>query len=139
MATRLSTNGRNAVSNSIIALVDADVGAGTIQVRTGAQPATGDTPATGTLLATLTLADPSAGAAVAGVATFDTTPTLTATIVATGTAGWFRVFDFSGDAVFDGAITATGGGGEMELATVSLTSGATLEITAGTLTAPATT
>jgi hypothetical protein len=73
------------------------------------------------------------------VSTFDTTPVLTTTGVATGTAGWFRITDNSGDTVMDGSVTATGGGGELELNTTSITTGVTVEITAGTLTTPATT
>lgn len=139
MATRLATAARNAATNAVVALVDADVGAGTIQIRTGAQPATANDPATGTLLATLTLADPSFAAAVAGVATLDATPVLSTTGVAAGTAGWFRMLDNSGDTVLDGAVTATGGGGEMELNTTTISIGVTVEVTAGTLTTPATT
>ena len=139
MATRLATAARNAATNSVVALVDADVGAGTIQIRTGAQPATANDPATGTLLATVTLADPSFAAAVAGVATLDATPVLSTVGVANGTAGWFRMLDNSGDTVLDGAVTVTGGGGEMELNTTTISVGVTVEITAGTLTTPATT
>lgn len=139
MATRLSTASRNAATNAVAGLVDADVGAGTIQIRTGAQPASANDPATGTLLATITLADPSFGAAALGVATLDATPVLSTTGVAAGTAGWFRVLDNSGDTVADGAITATGGGGELELNTTTISIGVTVEITAGTLTTPAST
>lgn len=139
MATRLSTAARNAATNAVAALPDADVGAGSIQIRTGAQPATANDPATGTLLATLTLADPSFGAAALGVATLDATPVLTTTGVAAGTAGWFRMLDNSGDTVLDGAVTVTGGGGEMELNTTTISIGVTVEVTAGTLTTPAST
>lgn len=139
MATRLPTAARNAATNAVAGLPDADVGAGSIQIRTGAQPATANDAATGTLLATLTLADPAFGASVAGVATLDATPALSTTGVAAGTAGWFRMLDNSGDTVLDGAVTATGGGGELELNTTTISIGVTVEITAGTLTTPATT
>jgi len=139
MATRLSTAARNAASNAVAGLIDADVGAGALVIRTGAQPASAEDPATGTILATFAFADPATTAAVVGVSTFDTTPVLTTTGVATGTAGWFRITDNSGDTVMDGSVTATGGGGELELNTTSITTGVTVEITAGTLTTPATT
>ena len=139
MATRLATAARNAATNAVVGLVDADVGAGTIQIRTGAQPASANDPATGTLLATLTLADPSFAAAVAGVATLDATPVLSTTGVAAGTAGWFRMLDNSGDTVLDGAVTVTAGGGEMELNTTTISIGVVVEVTAGTLTTPAST
>lgn len=139
MATRIPTAVTNAVSNLVAALPDADVGAGSIQIRTGAQPASANNAATGTLLATVTLADPAFGAAVAGVATLDATPVLSTTGVAAGTAGWFRMLDNSGDTVLDGSVTATGGGGELELNTTTISVGVTVQITAGTLTAPAST
>lgn len=137
MATRIPTAAQNAAVNAITALVDADVGAGAILIRTGAQPATANDPPTGTLLATFATADPAFGAGVAGVATLDTTPILSTIGVAAGTAGWFRMTDNSGDTVMDGAVTVTGGGGELELNTVTIGVGATVEITAGTVTMPA--
>lgn len=139
MATRLPTASRNATTNAVTALVDADVGAGSIQIRSGAQPASANDAASGTLLATITLADPAWGASVAGVSTLDATPVLSTTGVAAGTAGWFRMLDNSGDTIADGAITVTGGGGELELNTLTISIGVTVEITAGTLTTPATT
>lgn len=139
MATRLPTASRNAATNAVTALVDADVGAGTIQIRTGAQPASANDAATGTLLATITLADPAWSASVAGVSTLDATPVLATTGVAAGTAGWFRMLDNSGDTILDGAVTATGGGGELELNTTTISIGVAVEITAGTLTTPAST
>ncbi|BCJ64145.1 hypothetical protein Prubr_11660 [Polymorphospora rubra] len=76
------------------------------------------------------------------MATLDVTPVPTATASADGTAGWFRVLDSteaagSGLGVFDGAVTATGGGGQLTLSTVSITTGLTVEITSGSLTMPA--
>lgn len=136
MVIRLPTASRNASVAAVANLVDADVGAGTIQIRTGAQPATGNDPATGTLLATVTLADPAWSGPAAGVMTLDTTPVLSTVGVAAGTAGWFRMLDNSGDSIFDGNVTGTGGGGDLELNTTSISIGLTVEITAGTLTQP---
>ena len=96
MATRLSIAAQNAAANAIAVLPDADVPAGTIQIRTGAQPATANDPATGTLLATFTLNDPAFGSAVAGVATLDVTPGFDHYRCGGGNggvvsdAGWFR-------------------------------------------------
>lgn len=139
MATRLSTAARNAASSGVAGLIDADVGAGALTIRTGAQPASADNAPTGTILAVFAFADPATAAPVSGVSTFDTTPVLSTTGVAAGTAGWFRITDNSGDTVMDGAITTTGGGGELELNTLTISIGVTVEITAGTLTTPATT
>lgn len=134
MAARLSTAARNAAANAIAALADAGAGPGTVQVRTGAQPATPDDAATGTLLATFTLADPAYTAAVAGVAALDATPTLSTTAVADGTAGWFRLLDSTGAAVYDGAVGTVGQ--QMNLTTVTIGTGATIEITSGNITQP---
>ena len=136
MVIRLPTASRNAAVAAVANLVDADVGAGTIQIRTGGQPATGNDPATGTLLATVTLADPAWSGPVVGVMTLDTTPVLSTTGVAAGTAGWFRMLDNSGDSILDGSVTGTGGGGDLELNTTTISIGLTVEITAGTLTMP---
>lgn len=136
MVIRLPTASRNAAVAAVANLVDADVGAGTIQIRTGAQPATGNDAASGTLLATVTLADPAWSGPVVGVMTLDTTPVLSTTGVAAGTAGWFRMLDNSGDSIMDGSVTGTGGGGDLELNTTTISIGLTVEITAGTLTMP---
>lgn len=137
MATRLSTAARNASANAIVQLIDAGPGPGTLQIRTGAQPASAEDPATGTLLATFTLVDPAFGAAALGVATLDATPTLSTTGVADGVAGWFRVADSTGATVGDGAVGSSGQ--QLNLSTTTISSGGTVEITAGTATMPAST
>lgn len=137
MAARLSTAARNAACNGAVDLVDAGPSPGTIDVRTGAQPASADDPATGTLLATFTLADPGFGDATVGVSTLDTSPALSATGVAAGAAGWFRMKDSTGASVLDGSVTATGGGGELELSSTAVTVGLTVQVTSGTVTMPA--
>lgn len=136
MAINLSTATQNAIANAVVALMDADVGAASIQLRTGASPGANNA-ATGTLLATLAFNDPSFAAAVLGVATMDNTPVLSTTGVAAGTAGYFRITDNSGDVIFDGTITVTGGGGDLEMNTTTISVGLTVEITAGTITEPA--
>lgn len=138
MATRLPTAARNAAVDAVVDLIDAGSGAGTVQVRTGTQPASANDAASGTLLVTITLNDPAFGSGANGVATLDVDPELTATAVATGTAGWCRILDSTGATVLDGSVTATGGGGQLELASTSITSGGTVSITSGTVTMPAT-
>lgn len=142
MATRISTAARTAAAGAVAALVDGGSGAGVIRIYTGTQPAGPGSAATGTLLASLTLNDPAFGAAVSGVATLDVDPALTATAVADGTAGWFRLLDSteaagSGLGIVDGAVTATGGGGQLTLATTTVTTGLQVAVTSGTITMPA--
>ena len=132
---KISAAAASACANALTALIDAGAGAGTIQIRTGAQPATVATAVTGTLLATLTCADPAFGAASSGVSTANAV-TGDSSVDATGTAGYFRVFDSNAVAIEDGNITATGGGGDMTLDSVSLVAGGTANITAWTISHP---
>lgn len=135
MTLRLATSARNAAADAIVDLLDAGAGAGKIEIRTGSQPATPNTAATGTVLSTVTLADPAFGAAASGTVTLAGTP-LTDTGDADGTAGWFRAYDSNNNAVLDGSCTVTGGGGDLELATLTISTGVTFQITGGTLTMP---
>lgn len=137
MATRIPTASQNAACDALVDRVDGGSGPGTIQIRSGSQPNTANDAATGTLLATITLNDPAFGSASSGVATLSVSPALSATAAATGTAGWARVLDSTGATVMDGSVTATGGGGQIELATTSIVSAATVAITSGTVTQPA--
>lgn len=136
MTTRINTAQRNAACDAIVDSLDAGSGAGYIQVRTGSQPATVGTAATGTLLATLTLSDPAFGAASSGVATAAAVGS-DVSVDATGTPGWFRGFDSNNAAVIDGAVTISGGGGDMTFDTVTWIAGGTAALTAWTVTMPA--
>lgn len=134
MPFRLATAARNAVADAVVDLLDAGPAAATLKIYSGSQPATPGDAATGTLLATVTLADPAFGSAATGVATGTDPAAVNAS--ASGTAGWFRAADSTGAAVFDGDVTATGGGGVMTLSSTALTSGSPVDITALTVTAP---
>lgn len=136
MATRITTAAANASCDAIVDLVDGGSGAGYVEIRSSSQPATANTAATGSVLATITYSDPAFGSASSGTATADITPALTVAASATGTAGWFRVYDSSATAVFDGSITVSGGGGDMTVNTVSLVSTVNFTITAQTVTMP---
>jgi hypothetical protein len=126
---------RNARANAITTAVDAGSGAGILEIRTGSKPASPDDAATGTLLASVTLNDPSFGASSDGVITLDVDPTIAdASADATGTAAHFRIKTSAGAGVVDGTVTATGGGGDLTLNTVSLVAGASFTITSGTIT-----
>lgn len=137
MGFRSSTSLRNAIVDAFRTLIDIHASLpGKIEIRDGAQPATPNTTATGTLLATFTLNDPSFGAPASGVITLSVSPALTTTGVAAGVAGWFRAMDASNAAVADGLVSATGGGGQIELNTTTVSIGLALAITSGTVTAP---
>jgi hypothetical protein len=135
MTISISTAARNARLDALVDLLDAGAGAATLKLYTGSKPATVATAVTGTLLATITCADPAFGASSSGVATLSDPAAVDA--VADGTAGYFRAADSDGTAVFDGTVGATGSGADLELATTSITTGLSVDITGGTLTEPA--
>lgn len=136
MATRISAAARSAASDAIVDLIDGGAGAGTLKIYTGGQPANPATAATGVLLGTLTMTDPAFGNAAAGVAT--AAPITGDTSAdASGTAGWARIADSSGNAVLDMAVTASGGGGDLQLDSVNIVAGGAINVTALTVTMPA--
>jgi len=135
MATRINTSVRNACANAVTATADAGPGPAYVEIRTGAQPATPATAASGTLLGTLTCSDPSFGAASNGVISAAAI-TGDSSADATGTAGWYRLYDSTGAACVDGTVTAAGGGGDMIINNVSIVAGGTISITSWTITMP---
>jgi len=135
MTIRVAVAARNAGLDTIYNRVDAGAAAGTIKVYSGSQPATADTAASGTLLATFTLADPAFSAAASGVKDLDADPDLSTTAAATGTAGWARCADSDGVTVFDGSVGTSAT--DYIINTTSVTSGQTVTLTLGAITAPA--
>lgn len=111
---------------------DAGSGPATIEVRTGA------TPGAGTLLLTFTMNDAAwgnSGASVAGRADVNLGSAISATAVATGTAGNARVKDSDGTTRMD--LTVGTSGADLNLSTTSIVSGIVYQLTAGTMTQPA--
>lgn len=131
MTYRLSNAAASAAADAVVDLVDGGASFGTIKVYTGSAPAGPGSAATGTLLLTFTLKDPAYGSASNGVATLDVTGGITATGVAAGTAGWFRVADSNGTAVFDGTV-----GTDATFSTTSVTVGLVVQLTSGSYTQP---
>lgn len=124
MATRTALTGRNASLDAM----NTRLANGLIRIYTGAQPATPETAASGTLLATLTL--PSTAGSVAGGVFTAGTIVSDSSADATGTAGWFRVFQSDGTTVeFDGLV-----GAELTLSSTSVVATGTVSITALTYT-----
>lgn len=137
MAVQLATATQNAMADAAVDLIDGGAGAGPIKIYTASQPANANTAvAAQTLLATFTLDDPAFGAASSGVCTLAAVPVST-TGVAAGTAAWFRCASSTPGTVFDGSVTATGGGGQLQLNSTTISNGVTVEITSGTFTMPA--
>ena len=132
MTLQLSTSVRNAMLDAI----ESTIGTSAIlKIRTGSPPADCGTADSGTVLATLSLpsdwmANASSGAKAKSGTWEDTSADNT------GTAGHFRVYDSGGTTChIQGTVTATGGGGDMTLDNVSISSAQDVVVTAFTLTA----
>lgn len=130
MAERLNDAARNRQVDSI----GDDFNSATLKIYTGTQPSAGGA-ATGTLLVTITLPADAMAASSGGTAA--KSGTWSGTAGDTGTAGWFRIESSAGSRFYDGAVTATGGGGEIELTSTSIVSGQTVTITSFSVTQPA--
>lgn len=131
MAIQLSVT----VRNSRLDAIETAIGTAPIlRIRTGAAPADCATADSGTVLATLTLPTDWMAAAAAGskakLGTWEDT-----SADADGTAGHFRIYN-SGDTEchLQGTVTATSGGGDMEVDNTVFATGQQFTVTAFTLT-----
>lgn len=124
----------SSAANAAVDAMAALLNGGKLRIYSGSQPASADDGIGGaTLLAELTFGSPAFGAGVAGVATANAI-TGDATADATGTAAWFRALQSNGSTVvYDGTVGA-GGSFDCVLNTVAIQAGATVNITALTLT-----
>jgi len=131
MAVQLST----AVRNARLDAIETTIGTSAVlKIRTGAQPATCATADSGTVLATLNLPSDyfaaASGGAKAKAGTWEDT-----SADAAGTAAHWRLYASDGTTCHaQGSITATSGGGDLELQNTSLAVGQAVTITAFTLT-----
>ena len=132
MAFQLSVNARNAT----LAALETEVGVNPIMtISTGSPPANCGTANTGTVVATMILhtdwlSDPLLGS----VTLSGTWQDLSAD--ASGTAGYFRLHNGDGTVChMQGSISATGGGGDMQLDNTNIATGQQINITAFTITA----
>jgi hypothetical protein len=104
----------------------------TIEIRSGTKPATPETAASGTLLATVAISG--SFTSTGGVLT-SADPVAVAP-AASGTAGHFRLKQSGGTAVLDGVVTATGGGGDLQLGSTTITTGVNVDLGVPTITVP---
>lgn len=114
--------------------VGSDLDSGFIDIYTGAQPAANAAP-TGTLLVSCALAADAYAAAVAGVAAKN--GTVAGTAVANGTAGYAQQRNAANTRWMYGSVTATAGGGDVELDTTTIAIDDVISITTSTITQPA--
>lgn len=137
MATKLSSALASTLANAITTAADAGAGPAKIILynNDGAEPATADTAiTTQDVLATFTLSDPSFGSASSGTITIDNTPALTVAASATGTASFFRLVTSADVVILQGTVGL--GSAQLNLNTLSITSGVNVTITSGTITVP---
>lgn len=131
MALNFSVELRNARLDAI------ETVAGTspiLEIRSGAKPANAAAARTGTIGASMTLpADWAAAAASGAKAKSGTWEDLLAN--ADITAGYFTLYKSDGTTVvLQGSITATGGGGDMELITTTIVTGQPVVVSTWTIT-----
>jgi hypothetical protein len=127
MALTHSTARRNALADSVVDAVDV-----------------GTTNATGRLVfmtsgdvevATLNLSNPAAGAASSGTATYSA---ITSDTSATGgTVARFKIINRDETEIYRGSVTATGGGGDIELSSLVISASDTVSVSSLTYTASA--
>lgn len=125
-----------AVRNARLDTVESTTGASAIlEIRTGSPPANCAAADSGTLLASATLPSDWMNAASGGTKTKNGTWEDTSANN-TGTAAHFRIKDSGGTTChLQGTVTATGGGGDMEVDNTSFASGQAFSVTTFTLTA----
>ena len=131
MAIQLSTTVRNARLDTIETTIST---APILEIRTGAQPANCAAADSGTLLASMTLPSDWMAAAASGSKALSGSWN-DASANAAGTAAHFRIKDNGGSTChIQGSVTATSGGGDIELNNTSIASGQSVTITAFNLT-----
>lgn len=124
-----------AVRNARLDAIETAIGVSAVlKIRTGAPPANVATADSGTVLATLTLPADWMAAASAGAKAKTGTWT-DASADAAGTAAHYRIYASDGTtAHLQGTVTATGGGGDMEVDNVVFAAGQSFTVTGFTLT-----
>lgn len=131
MAIQLSVSVRNTRLDAINTAIGASAH---LIIYTGAQPASCAEAASGTVLATIDL--PAAWMLAASSGSKSMTGTWSdLSADATGTAGYFRIYDsLVANCGLQGSITATGDGGDMTLDNIDIVLGQTVTITSFVLT-----
>lgn len=131
MSLQFSTTYRNAALDLIESTVSTSA---KLNIFTGTAPANVGTAASGTLIAQYSLASDWAAAASGGTKALNNLP-LSTTALATGSAGYFRIYD-SANSVCTMQGTVANSGADLNVDNSTINSGQTINITAFTITAP---
>ena len=132
MAIQFSTELRNARLDAIETITGA---APTLRIRSGAPPANTAAARTGTILATIVLPSDWLANAASGSKSIAGGPWQDASADNSGTAGHFEI-DEAGTIHIQGTVTATGGGGDMEVNNTNFAVGQPFSVTGFTLNEP---
>ena len=125
MALEHSLAVRSSAANAVVDSIDGGSGAGTFILLTAADAE----------VATLTFSDPAFGAASNGIAT---AASITSDTSATGNASAitkFEIRDSDATLIFEGTVTGTGGGGDIEMTNTTVANGETVNCTSFSYTA----
>lgn len=122
-----------AVRNAKLDAIETSIGVSAVlKIFTGTQPANCATADSGTLLVNMSLPSDYMSAASSGSKS-KTGTWQDASADGTGTAGYWRLYASDGTTCgAQGSVTATGGGGDLELDNVSIAAGQTVTITTWT-------
>jgi hypothetical protein len=132
MAFQFSTTSRNAALDAIETAIGASA---ILKIRSGSAPANCGTADSGTVLVTASLPSDWLAAASGGAKALSGTWQDTSADAA-GTAAHFRIYANDGSTChIQGSVTATGGGGDMTLDSVSIALGQQVTITSFSITA----
>lgn len=125
------------IRNGCLSAFNTALADGYIRIYDGSQPATPEAAiTTQVLLAELRFGNPAFGAPSGGSMTANAI-TADSSANATGTAAWARLLGSDGTTVVcDCTVTATGGGGDIQMNSISIQSSAQVSITSATLTEP---
>lgn len=139
MTLKIAAAVAQAAANAATASLDAGTPASTLVIYNNAEPAAITTGLTDqSALATFDLPDPAFGAAAdgSGVVTATANTIAAVTAAASGTATWFRIFDGNGVAKMQGAVSDTGGSGELKISSTAIVAGIEVSVTSLVVTMP---
>jgi len=131
MSTKLNT----VLRARLLERYNTDFGGGELRVYTLTQPVDPNDVPTGVLLGTSTLPATPFTSAVDGV--INKNGSWLGEIIATGAAGWFRMYSSDFLSWVDGDVTAVGGGGVIEMTDLNFVSGNVFVVDTVTITQPA--